>query len=92
MVAQALPVSGRRELEVSAASALADARASARRRRGAARTRRSSLAYADLVSAQTREAELARRATACVSSRTCSRSGRRRATRRDTTVCVPSAK
>ena len=59
-VAQALPMSGRRDLEVSAASALADARA--RRADEEIRRVRADLrsAYADLVSAQTRESALAR--------------------------------
>jgi len=58
-VAQALPISGRRDLEVSAASALADARA--RRADEEIRRVRADLrsAYADLVSAQTRESALA---------------------------------
>jgi len=59
-VAQALPISGRRDLEVSAASALADARA--RRADEEIRRVRADLrsAYADLVSAQTRESALSR--------------------------------
>ncbi len=59
-VTQPLPVSGRRGLEVSAASALADARA--RRADEEIRRIRADLrvAYADLVSAQVREAALSR--------------------------------
>lgn len=60
MVAQALPVTGRRRLEVSAASALVDASQS--RADDEIRLARTELrmAYADLVSAQVREGELAR--------------------------------
>jgi cobalt-zinc-cadmium efflux system outer membrane protein len=59
-VTQALPVSGRRGLEVSAASALADARA--KRADEEVRRVRADLrfAYADLVSAQVRESLLSR--------------------------------
>jgi outer membrane protein, heavy metal efflux system len=59
-VAQALPITGRRGLEVSAASALVDA--SARRADDEIRRTRSELraAYADLVTAQARELELTR--------------------------------
>lgn len=60
MVTQSLPITGRRGLEVSAASALADARA----RRADDEIRRARLelrtAYANLVSAQVREATLSR--------------------------------
>ena len=59
MVSQVLPITGRRGLEVSAASALVAAsqsRADEEVRRARAELR---LAYADLVSAQAREAELA---------------------------------
>ena len=58
MVTQALPITGRRGLEVSAASALVAAsqsRADEEIRRARAELR---MAYADLVSAQTREGEL----------------------------------
>ena len=60
MVAQTVPVTGRRGLEVSAATALVAA--SERRADEQIRVARAELraAYADLVSAQTREAELAR--------------------------------
>jgi outer membrane protein, heavy metal efflux system len=60
LVTQALPITGRRALEVSAASALAEA--SAHRADDEIRSARAALraAYADLVSAQVRETELAR--------------------------------
>ena len=70
-VAQALPISGRRDLEVSAASALADARV--RRADEEIRRLRADLrsAYADLVSARTRgqaQLEAARAETAALRS------------------------
>ena len=70
-VAQALPISGRRDLEVSAASALADARA--RRADEEIRRVRADLrsAYAHLVSARTRgqaQLEAARAETAALRS------------------------
>jgi cobalt-zinc-cadmium efflux system outer membrane protein len=60
MVTQPLPITGRRDLEVRAASAAADAASS--RADDAVRVARAELrvAYADLVVAQTREAELTR--------------------------------
>src|SRR5262249_49493484 len=60
MVTQPLPISGRRGLEVRAASALVDA--AARRADDDVRRARAALrsAYADLVSAQIREGELSR--------------------------------
>lgn len=62
-VAQPLPITGRRGLEVSAASAAADA--TARRADEALRQARAELrtAYAELVSAQAREASLSRART-----------------------------
>ncbi|HZI81951.1 MAG TPA: TolC family protein [Vicinamibacterales bacterium] len=60
LVTQPLPITGRRGLEVQAASATADAASS--RADGAVRVARAELraAYADLVAAQGREAELTR--------------------------------
>ena len=60
MIAQPLPVTGRRALDVSAASAMAEARA--RRADDEVRLARSALrsAFADLLSAQAREDEFAR--------------------------------
>ncbi len=62
-VSQPLPITGRRDLEISAASAAADA--TARRADEALRAARAELrtAYADLVSAQIRETSLSRART-----------------------------
>ena len=91
LVTQALPVTGRRSLDVDAATALVAA--SERRADQDVRQVRAALrsAYADLVSAQVREAEIAR-ARDRLRGLTDSRGARAPATRPATTVFAPSGR
>ena len=93
MVAQPLPVTGRRGFEVDAASALVAAseqRADEEVRQVRAALRR---AYADLVRrTAARKPKWLRRATDCVDSRRFSAAARRPARRRATTACAPNVK